>query len=221
MNFRLAAESSGRIAAIAPVAGACWMESVSLECPVPMCYISGTADPLNLISGGVPRLANGDSDEVRAKPKPPCEFRFKGGPAHSAVRTPPRRPPRTTAFVPKPMVPAAPRSFTPRWRDSAIPGREADACYRKAWWANALNVSTPPISSGIFFLATGPKCGLLRNFDSLVNRVVDRPGGAAQVAHLSLGLQTKNDPIGMRSGDVEGHDIGGDHIRAAGGVDLL
>jgi para-nitrobenzyl esterase len=36
-----------------------------------MCYITGTADPLNLIEGGVPRLATGASDKVRAKPKPP------------------------------------------------------------------------------------------------------------------------------------------------------
>lgn len=74
MSFRFAAESSDRIAAIAPVAGACWVESVSLERPVPMCYISGTADPLNLIAGGVPRLANGGSDEVRAKAKPPVRI---------------------------------------------------------------------------------------------------------------------------------------------------
>ena len=36
-----------------------------------MCYITGTADPLNLIEGGVPKLATGASDTVRAKPKPP------------------------------------------------------------------------------------------------------------------------------------------------------
>jgi polyhydroxybutyrate depolymerase len=36
-----------------------------------MCYITGTADPLNLIEGGVPKLATGASDNVRAKPKPP------------------------------------------------------------------------------------------------------------------------------------------------------
>ena len=40
-----------------------------------MCYITGTADPLNLIEGGVPKLASGGSDEVRGKPKPPVANR--------------------------------------------------------------------------------------------------------------------------------------------------
>jgi polyhydroxybutyrate depolymerase len=71
MTFRVGAELSKRIAAIAPVAGACWLEPLKLERPVPMCYITGTADPLNIIEGGVPRLATGASDKVRAKPKPP------------------------------------------------------------------------------------------------------------------------------------------------------
>lgn len=71
MCFRIGAELSKRIAAIAPVAGACWLEPLTLERPVPMVYITGTADPLNLIEGGVPRLATGGSDKVRAKPKPP------------------------------------------------------------------------------------------------------------------------------------------------------
>ncbi|MBM3858451.1 MAG: hypothetical protein FJ395_02235 [Verrucomicrobia bacterium] len=71
MSFRFGAEASKRIAAIAPVAGACWLEKVRLERPVPMCYLTGSADPLNLIEGGVPRLLGGGSDKVRAKPKPP------------------------------------------------------------------------------------------------------------------------------------------------------
>jgi polyhydroxybutyrate depolymerase len=71
MTFRIGAELSKRIAAIAPVAGACWLESLTLERPVSMCYITGTADPLNLIEGGVPKLATGGSEQVRAKPKPP------------------------------------------------------------------------------------------------------------------------------------------------------
>jgi len=71
MSFRIGAELSHRIAAIAPVAGACWLKPVMLERPVPMLYITGTADPLNLIEGGVPKLATGASDNVRAKPKPP------------------------------------------------------------------------------------------------------------------------------------------------------
>ncbi|MDP3509690.1 MAG: PHB depolymerase family esterase [Candidatus Melainabacteria bacterium] len=71
MSFRVGAELSSRIAAIAPVAGACWLESIQLRRPVSMCYITGTADPLNLINGGRPKLANGASDDVRAKAKPP------------------------------------------------------------------------------------------------------------------------------------------------------
>jgi polyhydroxybutyrate depolymerase len=71
MAFRFGAEASGRVAAIAPVAGACWLDPLKLHRPVPMCYITGTADSLNLIEGGVPKLATGASDKVRAKPKPP------------------------------------------------------------------------------------------------------------------------------------------------------
>jgi len=71
MAFRVGAELSRRIAAIAPVAGACWRETPMVERPVPMLYITGTADPLNLIEGGVPKLATGGSDKSRAKPKPP------------------------------------------------------------------------------------------------------------------------------------------------------
>jgi len=71
MSFRAGAQLSGRFAAIAPVAGALWLEPLTLERPVPMLYITGTADPLNLIEGGVPRLATGGSDRVRSKAKPP------------------------------------------------------------------------------------------------------------------------------------------------------
>lgn len=71
MSFRLGVERSHRIAAIAPVAGALWLKSFTLQRPVPMHYITGTADPLNPIEGGVPKLASGGSDPVRAKPKPP------------------------------------------------------------------------------------------------------------------------------------------------------
>ncbi len=95
MCFRFAAEASQRVAAIAPVAGACWLEKVTLERPVPMCYITGTADPLNLIEGGVPKLATGASDKIRAKPKPPVRdsiLKWIG-----AVAAPAR--PRTTTEV--------------------------------------------------------------------------------------------------------------------------
>jgi polyhydroxybutyrate depolymerase len=71
MSFRLGAEMPQRIAAIAPVAGALWVEPPQFRDPVSMCYITGTADPLNPIEGGVPKLATGSFDRVRAKPKPP------------------------------------------------------------------------------------------------------------------------------------------------------
>ncbi len=71
MSFRLGAELSDRIAAIAPVAGALWIDPPMFRQPVSMMYITGTADPLNLIEGGAPKLASGGSDKVRAKPKPP------------------------------------------------------------------------------------------------------------------------------------------------------
>lgn len=73
MSFLVGARLSDRIAAIAPVAGACWLDSVVLNRPIPMLYITGNADPLNLVAGGVPKLANGASDKVRGKPKPPVQ----------------------------------------------------------------------------------------------------------------------------------------------------
>jgi len=71
MSFRAGTELSKRIAAIAPVAGACWLDPLSLAKPVSMYYMTGTKDPLNLIEGGVPKLLSGSGDPVRAKPKPP------------------------------------------------------------------------------------------------------------------------------------------------------
>ncbi|MFA6929275.1 MAG: carboxylesterase family protein [Lentisphaeria bacterium] len=93
MCFRFGAEASNRLAAIAPVAGACWLELLPLERPIAMCYITGTADPLNLIEGGVPKLATGGSDKVRAKPKPPVRdsilkwTRAVGAPATPRITT--------------------------------------------------------------------------------------------------------------------------------------
>jgi polyhydroxybutyrate depolymerase len=71
MSFLVGARLSSRIAAIAPVAGACWLDPGKLERSVPMMYMTGTADPLNVIEGGVPKLATGASDKVRGKAKPP------------------------------------------------------------------------------------------------------------------------------------------------------
>lgn len=71
MSFLIGATLSIRVAAIAPVAGALWFDPPMFERSVSMCYIIGTSDPLNLIEGGVPKVASGGSDEIRAKPKPP------------------------------------------------------------------------------------------------------------------------------------------------------
>jgi len=49
--FRAAAALSGHVAAVAPVAGHCWIEPV-LERPVPLLYLMGGADPLNPLAGG-------------------------------------------------------------------------------------------------------------------------------------------------------------------------
>lgn len=73
MSFRIGLELSHRFAAIAPVAGALWLVPGTLKHPVPMLYITGTADPLNLIEGGIPKLMNGAYDPVRAKAKPPVK----------------------------------------------------------------------------------------------------------------------------------------------------
>lgn len=52
MTFRIARELSQEIAAIAPVSGADWLPDAIPARPVPILYITGTADPLNPIEGG-------------------------------------------------------------------------------------------------------------------------------------------------------------------------
>jgi len=56
MTFRVARELSPIIAAVAPVAGSDWLESRKPEFPVPLLYITGTADPLNPLEGGEIRI---------------------------------------------------------------------------------------------------------------------------------------------------------------------
>ena len=56
MAFRVARELSPLIAAAAPVAGADWLDDKTPERPVPLLYITGTADPLNPIGGGEIRI---------------------------------------------------------------------------------------------------------------------------------------------------------------------
>jgi len=69
MAFRVAAELPSKVAAIAPNAGACWMEKLQLTHGVSLCYITGTADSLNPLEGGFPKLAIGGREQGgRKKP---------------------------------------------------------------------------------------------------------------------------------------------------------
>ncbi|MGO9568503.1 MAG: alpha/beta hydrolase family esterase [Desulfomonilaceae bacterium] len=58
MAFRVGRELSHRIAAIAPVAGADWLEQPMIRESVSLLYLSGTADPLNPLKGGEIRLGS-------------------------------------------------------------------------------------------------------------------------------------------------------------------
>jgi len=72
MTFRVGAELSERIAAIAPFAGALWIRQPKPARPVSLYYITGDADPLNPLEGGAPRFATGGaSRDMAAHPKPP------------------------------------------------------------------------------------------------------------------------------------------------------
>ncbi|MGL4621997.1 MAG: alpha/beta hydrolase family esterase [Chroococcidiopsis sp.] len=68
MAFRIGAELADRVAAIAPNAGACWVKIVKPARGVSLCYITGTADPLNPLHGGFPKLAFGELNQG-GKPK--------------------------------------------------------------------------------------------------------------------------------------------------------
>ena len=69
MAFRLSAELSHRIAAVAPNAGACWTESPQPARMISICYITGAEDTLNPLGGGFPKLAFGGKQQG-GKPKP-------------------------------------------------------------------------------------------------------------------------------------------------------
>lgn len=62
MTFRVGAELSDRVAAIAPVSGHFWLNNAKLTRPVPMLYIIGTTDPLNPLAGGEVPLPWGGVD---------------------------------------------------------------------------------------------------------------------------------------------------------------
>lgn len=70
MAFRVGAELSDRVAAIAPNAGACWTRTPQLKRGISLCYITGTADSLNPLEGGFPKLNLGGGNQG-GKPKPP------------------------------------------------------------------------------------------------------------------------------------------------------
>ena len=52
MTFRYAAARSERLAAVAPVAGHCWLADAKLAHPLPTLYLVGTRDPLIPLRGG-------------------------------------------------------------------------------------------------------------------------------------------------------------------------
>ena len=72
MTFRVGLELSDRIAAIAPVSGALWIAEPKIARPVSLLYITGTADPINPMEGGAPKMASGSGfSGVPEKAKPP------------------------------------------------------------------------------------------------------------------------------------------------------
>jgi polyhydroxybutyrate depolymerase len=56
MTFRLGGNLSSRIAAIAPVAGHSFLETVNPERPISIIYITGTEDPFTPIEGGTVKM---------------------------------------------------------------------------------------------------------------------------------------------------------------------
>lgn len=60
MTFRYAAERAGRLAAIAPVAGYCWVPHPRPLRPVPTLFIVGASDPLIPLQAGSVRLPWGN-----------------------------------------------------------------------------------------------------------------------------------------------------------------
>jgi polyhydroxybutyrate depolymerase len=69
MTFRIGSDLSHRVKAIAPVSGTCWMESIKPVSTIAVCYITGSADSLNPLEGGYPKLAlSGKEQGGKAKP---------------------------------------------------------------------------------------------------------------------------------------------------------
>ena len=61
MVFRFAAEQADRVAAIAPVAGHCWIDPKPSR-PVPTYYLVGDSDPLVPLAGGPVQTFWGKAD---------------------------------------------------------------------------------------------------------------------------------------------------------------
>ena len=90
MTFRLGAELSHRLAAIAPVAGVCWSDAPKLKRPVSLCYITGDSDPLNPLEGGEPRFASAASG-IGGRKKPPVRVSIQKWTAALACPAKPRK----------------------------------------------------------------------------------------------------------------------------------
>jgi polyhydroxybutyrate depolymerase len=73
MAFRVGIELQDIFSAVAPVSGALWFEDFTLDTPVSLLYMTGTADPLNPMEGGVPRLITTEGEPGGNKAKPPVE----------------------------------------------------------------------------------------------------------------------------------------------------
>jgi polyhydroxybutyrate depolymerase len=63
MTFKVGHELADVVAAIAPVSGASWLNPLQPARGVSLLYITGTADPLNPLEGGFPKLANSDKEQ--------------------------------------------------------------------------------------------------------------------------------------------------------------
>jgi polyhydroxybutyrate depolymerase len=68
MAFRVGAELADRVAAIAPVAGASWADKPQPVRGVSVIYLTGTADPLNPLEGGFPKLGQREQGGRAKKP---------------------------------------------------------------------------------------------------------------------------------------------------------
>jgi polyhydroxybutyrate depolymerase len=70
MTFRYAAERRSRLAAIAPVAGHCWIDPAPVAPPIPTLLIHGELDPLIPLNGGPVKLPWG----LRLVNRPPVDW---------------------------------------------------------------------------------------------------------------------------------------------------